>query len=85
MTPVKVPYENEVVDADQIEFNSVGGAPELLELKDGTRIEFGHQVKTVFKLRDKKKADGSPIYICSGQVNIKLTPPNSTEVTETSA
>ncbi len=75
MTPVKVPFENEVVDADQVNFESSGGAPELLELEDGTKIEFGHQVKTIFKLRDKKKEDGSPVYICAGQVNIKVTRP----------
>ena len=73
MTPVKLPYESEVVDADQVEFKSVGGSPEILELEDGTKIEFGHRVKNVFKLRDKKKDDGSPIYICSGQVSINTT------------
>lgn len=75
MTPVKVPFENEVVDADQLAFKSVGGSPELLELEDGATIEFGHNVRTIFKLREKKKEDGSPVYICVGQVQIKTVPP----------
>lgn len=80
MTPVKIPYENEVVDADQMEFKSVGGAvPELLELEDGATIEFGHRVTTIFKLRDKKKEDGSPVYICVGQVKIQVTKTAATQ------
>jgi len=74
VTPVKLPYENEVVDADQVGFTSSGGSAELLALDDGAKIEFLHKVSNVFRLRDKKKDDGSPIYICTGQVNINLTP-----------
>jgi hypothetical protein len=76
VTPVRLMYEGELVDADDVRFTSAGGGPpELLQLEDGTRIEFGHQVQTVFRLRDKKKEDGAPVFICAGQVKITVTPP----------
>jgi hypothetical protein len=75
MIPVKVPYENDVVDADEMGFKSTSGTPQVLELEDGSKIKFGHTVSKVFKLRDKKKEDGRPIFICVGNALIEVILP----------
>jgi hypothetical protein len=81
--PVKVPFENEVVDADQVMFESTPGVPQSLKIEDGATIEFGHVVHTVFKLRDRKKEDGTPIYICVGNTVIRIKHDEEETVTKT--
>lgn len=68
---VKIVYQGEAVDAEELKF--VAETPTAyLRIEDGAVIEFRHDVNGVFRLCDKKKPDGSPIYILAGQANLKL-------------
>ena len=71
---VKVVHEGETVDADELEFVVVGEPPMEYKLSDGTRIEIRHEVKKVYRLCDKKKEDGSPIYLITGGAKVLTTP-----------
>jgi hypothetical protein len=75
---VKVIYEGETVDADEMEFKAVSEAPISYRLNDGTLIEIKHEVKKVFRLCDKKKADGSPIYLLNGTAQVRTEAPTDT-------
>ena len=76
-TLVKVAYEGETVDADQMEFQSSAPCSEILTIEGGVVIELSHKVASIFRLRDKKKEDGTPIYLCMGNVTLKTTIPNT--------
>jgi len=75
---VKVPWEGETVDADEIDFKIESGAPLVLQLSDGTKIELEHQISKVYRLSEKRKEDGSPIYLMTGGAKV-TTLLNSTE------
>jgi len=68
---VKVVYESETVDADEIAFKEASQVVGSYELEDGTVIEIRHEVKTIYRLCDKKKADGSPIYLLAGGAAVR--------------
>ena len=80
---VKVVYEGETVDADEMRFEVVAEPPISYRLSDGTVVEIKHEVKKVFRLCDKRKADGSPIYLLNGAAHVRTdlsTPSESGEV-----
>jgi hypothetical protein len=70
---VKVVYEGETVDADELEFEVQQEAVGYYKTGDGARIEFKHDVKTIYRLCDQKKEDGSPIYLVTGVAVLKTT------------
>jgi hypothetical protein len=67
---VKVPFEGDTVDAEEMSFEILSGGPVMLKLDDGTLVEVDHHVGKVYRLLEKKKDDGSPIYLLSGAVKI---------------
>jgi hypothetical protein len=71
---VRVVYEGETVDADELSFKVQADPVLSCEVSDGAIIEVRHQVKSIYRLRDKKKPDGSPIYIMTGRVETKTIP-----------
>lgn len=71
---VRIVHEGEAVDAEQMDFKTTAHCVEMLDVEDGTKIEVDHRIKSVFRLRDKKAEDGTPIYVCAGQVIIKKIP-----------
>jgi hypothetical protein len=75
---VKVVYEGETVDADEMEFAVVAEPPISYRLSDGTVVEIKHEVKKVFRLCDKKKDDGTPIYLLNGAAHVQTTSPAKT-------
>ena len=77
---VKVVYEGETVDADEMEFKAIAEPPISYGLNDGTIIEIKHEVKKVFRLCEKRKADGSPIYLLSGTAQVQIESPKGDEV-----
>ncbi len=81
MAKVKIPYENETVDADEMEFRVLSGAPVVIKISDGTEIEFEHGISRVYRLCDKKKEDGSPIYVMTGgsKVTMKTQKPETVD------
>jgi hypothetical protein len=47
---VKIPYEGETVDAEQMEFKSSAPCSEVLTVEDGSVIELSHQVGSIFQI-----------------------------------
>lgn len=76
---VKVIYEGETVDADEMEFKAVAEPPISYQLNDGTIIEIKHEVKKVYRLCDKRKADGSPIYLLNGAAHVRTETPKDSD------
>ena len=72
---VKIPYEGTTEDADELEFRVVSEALGSYELGDGGKVELRHEVHRVYKLCDKKKEDGSPIYVLTGAALLTSIPP----------
>ena len=81
MSRVKVVYEGETVDADEMDFEVLQEAVGLYKTGDGAKIDFKHDVKSIYRLCDQKKEDGSPIYLITGTAVLKTTrlPGTSTE------
>lgn len=73
MSRVKVVYENETVDADEMKFEIETDAFGVYITEDSARIEFRHDVKTIYRLCEKKKEDGSPIYLITGVAKLTST------------
>jgi hypothetical protein len=77
---VKLPYQGENVDAQEVEFTTHSEAVGVFTLPgDGIQIEFHHQVKTIYRLVDKKKDDGTPIYIVTGAASLTTKPIEKSE------
>jgi len=72
---VRIVHEGETVDADELTFTIDKEIMGVYNLSDGARIDLDHKVKAVYKLRDKKKEDGSPVYIVTGNVSLTTTQP----------
>jgi hypothetical protein len=70
-TRVKVPFEGDTVDAEEISFSVTSPTVQVLELADGEVIEFRHTVSKVYRLCDRKKEDGSPIYLVTGEAKLR--------------
>jgi hypothetical protein len=68
---VKVVYESETVDADELAFKEVAQVLGAYEIEDGTIIEIRQEVKSIYRLCDKRKADGSPIYLLAGGAAVR--------------
>lgn len=80
MDTVKVLYEGEAVDAEQVQFTNVAPGVELLDIEDGTRITVTCITKTIFRLLHKRKENGDPIYVCTMVVNTVATVPQAVMV-----
>jgi hypothetical protein len=78
MTPtssiVKIAFEGESVDAEEMTFEAVNQAPLAYKVGDGTVVELKHEVKNIYRLCDKKKPDGSPIYVLIGEATVRQVP-----------
>ena len=70
---VKVFYEGDTVEAEELAFTKEAETAARYRTSDGAVIDFRHTVKSIFKLCDKKKEDGSPIYIIGGEASFKTT------------
>lgn len=68
---VKIVYEGETVDAEEMQMTPTSESVGVYLLGDGAVIELKHEVKTVYRLCDKKKEDGTPIYVVTGEVRMK--------------
>ncbi len=79
MTPLKILHDGALVDADELTFTSDPVAPQTLQAEDGARLEFQCHLANLFKLRDKKQADGKPVYVFITKLEMKVTPPNLSE------
>ena len=69
---VKVVFEGETVDAEEVPFSVGSPAEAVFDLADGARITFQHHVRSIYRLCDKKREDGSPIYMLAGEARIHV-------------
>ena len=80
MNRVKLAYEGEMVDADEMEFKVQAEISGSYSVDDGAKIDLKHEVKNIYRLCDKRKEDGSPIYLVTGTATLKTTlPPEGAE------
>ncbi|MEQ1949171.1 MAG: hypothetical protein ABL995_18405 [Bryobacteraceae bacterium] len=77
-TKVKVVHEGETVDAEEMPFRVPVESAMVCEIEDGTRVEIKHWIKHVYRLCDKKKDDGTPIYLMTGGADVKQIQPGGT-------
>ena len=71
---VKVAHEGESVDAEEMAFEAVQ-QPSVFKISDGAVIELRHAIKVVYRLCDKKKPNGDPIYLLMGGIELQQTRP----------
>jgi hypothetical protein len=72
---VKLAYEGEMVDAEEVPFAVKEEVHGVYALEGGMQIELRHEVKKVYRLVDKQREDGSPVYIVAGGTILITTPP----------
>jgi hypothetical protein len=77
---VKVEFEGQQVDADEVEFKTDKEEWNSYTSEDGATIKLKHVVSTIYKLLDRAKEDGSPVYLVTGTVLITATHPVGPEV-----
>jgi hypothetical protein len=73
---VKTFFEGQTVDADQMDFKVEAQLTGRFHIEDGATVELRHAVKNVYRLRDKKKPDGSPVYVLIGEASTNTTFPD---------
>jgi hypothetical protein len=71
-TLVKVPFEGNTVDAFELTFEIEDPRPFRIKVSDGSIIELEQQVTRLYRLIEKKKEDGSPIYMLTGGTKISI-------------
>jgi hypothetical protein len=71
---VKVIYEGETVDAEDLGFTVESETTGSYLVSDGARVTIAHRVKNIYRLCDKKKPDGSPLYLLTGETVVKTDP-----------
>ena len=76
---VKIAFEGETVDAEELTFQKVAERVGEYSLGDGARIELRHNVTSIFRLCDKKKPDNSPIYVLTGNAVLTTMASRNTE------
>jgi hypothetical protein len=72
---VKIVFEGQTVDADQMDFKVESQVNGRFQIEDGATVELAHAVKNVYKLKDKKKPDGTPVYVLMGEASTKTSLP----------
>ncbi len=70
---VKVPFEGAMESAEEIGFQVESQSIGVFKIADGATIELQHTVKNIYRLADKKREDGSPIYIVTGEARLRTT------------
>jgi hypothetical protein len=70
-TGVRIPYNGQTVDADEMEFQTEASGPTVFKLEDGTRIEVNHATVSIYRLLHERDKDGSPIYVVVGSLDMK--------------
>jgi hypothetical protein len=68
---VKVIYEGETVDAEDVEFSIESETVGAYLVAGDARVTIAHHVKNIYRLCDKKKPDGSPLYLLTGETVVK--------------
>jgi hypothetical protein len=66
---VKIVFEGQTVEADQMNFEVESQVAGRFHLEDGATVELAHVVKNIYRLRDRKKPDGSPVYVLMGEAS----------------
>ena len=73
-TKVKVFYEGESVDAEEMRF-AISEAVVECAVDDGSRIHIKYAVKGVYRLCEKKRPNGKPVYVIMGKMDTTITDP----------
>jgi hypothetical protein len=82
MTPVRILHEGELAEAQQLTFSTEGSVVSQVVLaEDGAKLEFQVGLVSLFKLLEKRQADGKPIYVFMTKLEAKITPPVVSEGT----
>ena len=63
---VRIPYNGQTVDADEMDFKADGPAVLVLRIEDGTVLEVKHDASAVYRLREKAP-DGTPLPLDYGR------------------
>ena len=72
-----MPFEGQLVDADQLEFETEKEPFSVYKLEDGTIIKLKTVLGNVSRLVDRYKPDGEPIYILAvGGMPVTEVPAN---------
>lgn len=72
---VKIAFQGESLDADDLSFERVKEEWSSYETEDGATVKLKHVVTKIYRLCDKKKDDGSPIYVLMGDIVLASDPP----------
>ena len=67
---VKIPYEGEFANAEQVDVESPGPFSHILDLADGGKLKMDMRISQFFRLVDKKDETGEPIYVFNIQIKV---------------
>ena len=74
---VKIEFEGQVVEADDLDFKSDKEDWNSYTAEDGTVIKLKHVTAKIYRLGGRVKEDGSPMYVVSGTALLTTTVPQS--------
>ena len=76
---VRVPFNNQTVDADEMDFQLHGDGHLIVTVEDGTSIELTHGVTSVYRLK-LLDDQGKPHNVVTGLASMnKTVPPRSAD------
>ena len=74
---VKIEFEGRQVEADDLEFKADKEDWNSYTAEDGAVIKLKHVTAKIYRLVDRTKEDGSPMYVVCGTALLTTTPPSS--------
>ena len=76
---VRVPYNGQTVDADEMDFSVQGNGALVVHVEDGAVLHLNHSATAVYRLL-QKDAEGAPLYLVTGTASINKLPAQKAEV-----
>jgi len=67
---VKIIFEGQPTDAEQLLYTTDGPCVETLKVENGDNVAVTYRTLALFRMKDKKGPDGKPIYMCSMKIDI---------------
>lgn len=74
---VKIEFEGQEVEADDLDFRSDKEDWSSYTAEDGAVIKLKHVTAKIYRLVGRAKEDGSPMYVVSGTALLTTTPPQT--------
>jgi len=76
---VKIAFEGKPVEADEMSFEVESETVGVYQVEGGVKIELRHVTSAIYRIKDRKAADGTQLYVVMGAATMTKTSANQPE------